>query len=223
MMRRLPSLLLSVGICFILCICGSVLIKAASGGGFTRPGVLGGVQGDSSREALVPRERDIPGLSLTWGISPYETSDAILVTFQYAWDPKPASRTDAPIGISWDPAVFQMVDDSFHRYSNYTRQSGVGEAIIDDTAYANGSPAGIIWHAELSADRLGATGFYGHGEFLLRPKAAHGKTTLYGYYLHQPLGSSAHLGFADSEAAVFEVVSSGGSCQVGSTHQEVSF
>lgn len=222
-MKRFPSLLLASGICLGLCICASTLIGDASGGSIAGLEALGGEQGDNQKQILTPEDRDLPGLSLTWGISSYKTSDDILVTFSYEWDSKPLSQPEAPIGISWDPAVFRMVDDSFHRYSNYTRQSGIGEAIMDDDAYANGSPSGIIWHADFKSGRLGVTSFYGYGEFLLTPKVAHADTTLYGYYLHQPLGETSHLVFTDSEAAVFEVVPSSGNNQVGSTHQDVSF
>ena len=82
-------------------------------------------------------------LSLAWGVSRYSTSGNVLLTYSYEWNNPPFWRLQDPIGISWDPNLFGMVDGSFYKVDKY--DSGLANGIIqsEEYGYANGTSSGV--------------------------------------------------------------------------------
>ncbi|MFV0243379.1 MAG: hypothetical protein ACK5H4_25520 [Lacrimispora sphenoides] len=127
-------------------------------------------------------------LSLVWGLSRYSTSGNVLVTYSYDWNNIPDWRWQDPIGVSWDPNYFEMIDNSFYKIDKYDSPFGLGLVQSEEYGYANASRSGVTWYADLAL--LGDLALYGHGEFLLKPKTSSGSTTFYGHYVHPTITAS---------------------------------
>lgn len=75
------------------------------------------------------------------------------------------------------------------------------ETIIhsESHSYASASSSGVTWYADLVGhiSNYAIESIYGHGEFLLRPKAPSFTTTLYGHYVHAKTVFTLSLGIPD--------------------------
>lgn len=167
---------------------------------------------DIPADGIIPRGQ-IPAsdLSLAWGLSQYSTSGNVLVTYSYEWLNFPINRYQDEIAISWDDQLFYMVSGSFYKVDKFigrplidhgssTRPPAYGspETVIhsEERGYANASPSGVAWYADLPGYfyEHQMESIYGHGEFLLEPRVSSGRTVFYGHYVHALSQGSISIG-----------------------------
>lgn len=150
------------------------------------------------------------------------TLEQIFVQFYYIWNNIPFCRFQDSIAISWDETKFRLKDDGFYKadkYSGFFVYENEVTWMYDEihsleTGYANASPSGVSWYADLKGNvGVTVTELYGYGYFFLVP--AHGVTvyegdtsTLYAHYVHPTVSLGASI--AVSSYGVFDISSLGG-------------
>lgn len=122
------------------------------------------------------------------------------VKFSYHWTKIPFSRWQDPIIISWDKNRFYMMDDSFYKVDKYdgyiATVTGIKKTFKNqitslEPGYANGSPFGVKWYADLKGydgiTRI--TSLHGYGSFQLIPiekdTDVQEDSPIYAQYIHK--------------------------------------
>lgn len=138
----------------------------------------------------------IPDTSLVLTITFSKSLDTgyVFVTYGYQWKKHPVNRYQDPICVSWDSKYFEMPDNSFYKCDKFTADAPLSDGTTTSVLgvqssskkYANASPSGVSWYADLPGYTKGYTykTIYGYAEFYLKPKVSKFTTTLYGHYVH---------------------------------------
>ena len=117
-------------------------------------------------------------------------SGHIVVELVYSWKTIPTNRSEDPIGISWDPTIFTMKDNSFIKEDFYLR--GSTSVLYDqETRPGQLSASGVTWYANLYPPI--SNGLRGKGRCTLVPKKTNINTTIYCNYIHKKSGTSLSL------------------------------
>lgn len=173
-------------------------------------------------------------LSLTWVVSRKASMpDVLLVTYSYDWKDLPLNRWQDAMAVSWDPNLFEMKTDSFHKidlYDGYYKLDNFGLIKIEEFTrriqseeygYAKANAEGVTWYADLRG-YLGEviqekiTRLYGYGDFYLTKKVDTGTATIYGYYVHEQLGSSLSIDIVD--VGSFNIEGGGSTSEMGNQY-----
>ena len=130
-------------------------------------------------------------LTVTLSFSRNKTSENVLVTCSYNWKKIPTARFQDILAVSWDDTKYSMMSGGFYKVDKYDGINSGGQHVTGQVKsearnYANGSPCGVSWYADLKGyTGFSTTALYGHGEFWLVPKSTNvGKSTFYWHYVH---------------------------------------
>ena len=137
-------------------------------------------------------------LDLLWSVNGVAGEpNLIKVVYSYKWKKLPFFRWQDTMSVSWNQNLFEIQSGSFYKVDKFNGQltdpnTGITNVYINDAIhseehrYANGSPSGISWYADLKGYiGVSPTSLYGHGEFILKKLTSRsGSSTLYGHYVH---------------------------------------
>ena len=166
-----------------------------------------------SNDGIMPLGQ-IPTADLTlnfsfWGS--FTSSSTIKVFFHYDWKNLPVFRWQDPMAVSWNDELFEMPPQTFYKVDKFDGYkldpSSVdvyypvtGEIHSEENGYADASPAGVTWYADLKGYGSGIKikKLYGYGYFSLEKiTSASGSSILYGHYVHPTVSTTPYINIGD--------------------------
>lgn len=151
-----------------------------------------------TKQPIMPRGQiQTAHLSLTWIVT--RVSGGKRITFNYDWKTLPLNRWQDPVGVSWNPAIYELRGGSFRKVDKYVYHIGASSTAYtgtqsDESAFANASSSGVTWYADLKglSSSMPVTELYGYGEFILNEKAS-GGSYIYSNYVHKKIVGSLSM------------------------------